>query len=87
LVTVHGPIHARWLNQIEFYFSIVQHKVLTPNDFSCLAAVAERLEEFGRHFGRIALAFEWKFTRADLIAPVARMRDRWAQSPPLKLAA
>jgi hypothetical protein len=26
-------VHASWLNQIEIYFSIVQRKVLTPNDF------------------------------------------------------
>ncbi|MEK6592015.1 MAG: hypothetical protein AABZ67_02920 [Pseudomonadota bacterium] len=31
------PVHASWLNQIEIYFSIVQRKALTPNDFSCLA--------------------------------------------------
>ena len=30
---VHTPVHASWLNQIEIYFSIVQRKVLTPNDF------------------------------------------------------
>ena len=35
LVPVHGPVHASWLNQIEIYFSIVQRKVLTPNDFTC----------------------------------------------------
>ena len=40
---VHLPIHASWLNQIEIYFWIVQRKVLTPNDFPCLEAVAERL--------------------------------------------
>jgi hypothetical protein len=39
LVAVHGPVHASWLNQIEIYFSIVQRKVLTPNDFPSLAAV------------------------------------------------
>lgn len=31
---IHLPIHASWLNQIELYFSIVQRKALTPNDFS-----------------------------------------------------
>jgi hypothetical protein len=29
-------VHASWLNQIEVYFSIVQRKVLTPNDFQSL---------------------------------------------------
>src|SRR5215831_5305612 len=50
LVPVHGPVHASWLNQIEIYFSIVQRKVLTPNDFPCLEAVAERLANFERYF-------------------------------------
>ena len=39
LILVHLPTHASWLNQIEIYFSIVQRKVLTPNDFPDLAAV------------------------------------------------
>ncbi len=34
LVPVHAPVHASWLNQIEIYFSIVQRKALTPNDFT-----------------------------------------------------
>ena len=87
LVPVHGPVHASWLNQIEIYFSIIQRKVLTPNDFPCLQAVAERLENFERYFESIAHPFEWKFTRTDLNALIARMRVRWAQSQPLKLAA
>jgi len=29
-----APLHASWLNQVEIYFSIIQRKVLTPNDFS-----------------------------------------------------
>jgi hypothetical protein len=33
---IHLPIHASWLNQIELYFSIVQGKALTPNDFDSL---------------------------------------------------
>ena len=66
LVLVHLPIHASWLNQIEIYFSIVQRKVLQPNDFTDLAAVEERLLGFGRHYEQVAQPFEWKFTRDDL---------------------
>ena len=36
---VHTPIHASWLNQVELYFSIVQRKVLDPNEWSSLAAL------------------------------------------------
>ena len=87
LVPVHAPVHASWLNQIEIYFSIIQRKVLTPNDFACLQAIAERLSNFERYFESIAYPFEWKFTRADLNALIARMRVCWAQSQPQKLAA
>ena len=37
LILIHTPVHASWLNQVEIYFSIVQRKVLTPNDFSSSA--------------------------------------------------
>jgi hypothetical protein len=54
LVLVHGPVHASWLNQIEIYFSIVQRKALTPNDFRSLAAVERRLLAFQRHYETLA---------------------------------
>jgi DDE superfamily endonuclease len=73
LVLVHGPLHASWLNQIEIYFSIVQRKVLTPNDFSGLDAVAERLLAFQRYYESIAKPFEWKFTRHDLMQLLSKM--------------
>jgi hypothetical protein len=61
--------------------------MLTPNDFPSLEAVAERLANFERDFETIARPFEWKFTRVELNALIARMRHRWAQTQPLKLAA
>jgi len=77
---VHGPVHASWLNQIEIYFSIVQRKVLTPNDFSGLAAVADRLRRFEIRFEEIAHPFQWKFTRKDLAALLEKIaaHDRLA---------
>ena len=66
LTLVHLPVHASWLNQIEIYFSIVQRKLLQPNDFSDLTAAEERLLAFGRHYEQVAQPFEWKFTRDDL---------------------
>jgi hypothetical protein len=76
---VHGPVHASWLNQIEIYFSIIQRKVLTPNDFPTLEAVAERLERFERRYEVMAKPFEWKFTREDLTELMKRL-DRESQS-------
>jgi hypothetical protein len=63
---VHLPIHASWLNQIEIYFSIVQRKVLNPNDFTDLGEVAHRLLAFQRRYEQTAVPFDWRFTRADL---------------------
>lgn len=60
------PVYASWLNLIEIYFSIVQKRVLTPNDFGSLAAVADRIIQFQYHYEQIAEPFEWKFTRHDL---------------------
>jgi hypothetical protein len=65
-VAVHLPTHASWLNQIELYFSIVQRKALTPNDFTTIQALAHRLLAFQEHYNRTANPFTWKFTREDL---------------------
>lgn len=74
LVLVHGPIHASWLNQIEIYFSILQRKALTPNDFRSLQELAQRLLAFERHYQTIAQPFEWRFTRKDLTAWLRKLR-------------
>jgi hypothetical protein len=73
LVPVHGPVHASWLNQIEIYFSILQRKALTPNDFPSLEAVQERILSFQNYYETIASPFEWKFTRRDLDALLGRI--------------
>jgi hypothetical protein len=66
LILIHLPVHASWLNQVEIYFSVIQRKVLTPNDFSSLTQVADRLLAFQNFYEQIAKPFDWKFTRADL---------------------
>jgi hypothetical protein len=43
---VHLPVHASWLDQVEIYFSIVQRKVVNPNDFADLDQITERLRRF-----------------------------------------
>jgi len=73
LVLVHTPVHASWLNQIEIYFSIIQRKVLTPNDFVSLPAVEDRLLRFQDHYERAAAPFQWTFTRQDLAALLAKL--------------
>ena len=70
---IHLPVHASWLNQIEIYFSVVQRKVLSPNDFADLDAVERRLLDFQDRYQQLATPFEWKFTRADLHRLMVRL--------------
>ena len=73
---VQLPIHASWLNQVEVYFSVVQRKVLTPNDFSDLAEIEARLAAFERRYEKSAKPFEWKFTRHDLALLMKKLADK-----------
>ena len=63
---VHLPVHASWLNQAEIFFSILQRKVLTPNDLTDLDALAARILAFQDRYNATATPFDWCFTRADL---------------------
>jgi hypothetical protein len=76
LTLVHTPVHASWLNQIEIYFSIVQRKVVTPNDFTSLHQLEDRLLAFQARYEQTAQPFRWTFTRADLVDLLARLKDK-----------
>lgn len=76
---IHLPTHASWLNQIEIYFSVVQRKVLTPNDFADLETLGECLLAFQGRYEQVAKPFAWKFTRHDL----DRLLSRLAEHQPL----
>jgi len=58
--------YASWLNQVEIYFSILQRKVLTPNDFASLEQLQDRILQFEKYYEQAAQPFKWKFTRRDL---------------------
>ena len=82
LVPVHLPIHASWLNQVEIYFSVLQRKVLTPNDSVSLAELETRILAFQADYEHLAKPFEWRFTRADLARLLQRLAARDASSLP-----
>ena len=58
---------------MEIYFSVVQRKVVSPNDFRDLSAAESRLLDFQQHYEQIATPFEWKFTKNDLNALFERI--------------
>ena len=75
VIPVHLPIHASWLNQIEIYFSIVQRKVLTPNDSESLEELQTRILEFQHRYEELAKPFEWKFTKDNLAELLDKLAD------------
>lgn len=76
IIPVHTPVHASWLNQVEIYFSIIQRKVLDPNDFSSLDELKERLLGFQKHYEAVAQPFQWKFTRQNLRTLLEKIETR-----------
>ena len=83
---IHLPAHASWLDQAEIYFSVVQRKVLTPNDFTGLDQIRDRLAAFETRYNAIARPFTWKFTRTDL-SDLLRRIDAHDKTQPHALAA
>ena len=83
-ILVHTPVHASWLNQVEIYFSLVQRKVLTPNDFADLAAVEQRLRLYEELTNQAPRPFEWRFDRAKLKAFLKRLAAHEAVAASLR---
>jgi hypothetical protein len=76
LILVHTPVHASWLNQVEIYFSLVQRKVLTPNDFASLDEIEERLRFYETLTNGEPRPFQWKFDRDKLAAFLERLEKK-----------
>ena len=89
-IMIHTPVHASWLNQIEIFFSVIQKKVVTPNDFGSLDALSATLLAFVDRYNQTARPFSWKFTAADLrdlMDRISRHEQQDAQDEPLPKAA
>lgn len=80
-VMVHTPVHASWLNQVEIYFSVVQRKVVSPNDFTDLTQVGDRLRAFEDRYNATAQPFQWKFATSDLDDLLTRLDQHTADHP------
>lgn len=63
---VHLPIHASWLNPVEIFFSIVQRKIVKPQNFPDLEVLAQRLLAFQDRYNLSAHPFKWRYTRKHL---------------------
>jgi hypothetical protein len=79
-VMVHTPVHASWLNQVEVYFSIIQRKALSPNNFTDLDMIEQRLSRFEDRYNDAATPFKWKFTTNDLADLLDRLDRQQTQT-------
>jgi transposase len=82
---VHVPVHASWLNQVEIVFSILQRKILSPNDSVDLDALTERIAAFEASFNERGEPFHWRFTRSDLELFLKKLEAH--EDPPAERAA
>lgn len=56
------PTNASWLDQIENWFSILQRKLLQPNDFENVTQLADAIMEFIRCENLSAKPVRWTYT-------------------------
>ena len=77
-VLVHTPVHASWLKRVKVYFFIIQRRALSPNDFTDLDVVEQRLAGFEVRFNTAAKPLNWKFTTNDL---ADRLENSTPRSP------
>jgi transposase len=80
-IMIHTPVHASWLNQIEIFFSVIQKKAVTPNDFGSLEELSATLLAFTGRYNQTARPFSWKFTAADLHDLMDRISRHEQQDP------
>ena len=66
-------MHASWLNQVEVYFSLLQRKVLTPNDSADLQELELRIRLYEELTNKQPKPFDWKFTKYDLFDLLQRL--------------
>ncbi len=73
----------------QIYFSVIERKVVSPNDFTNLEQVERRLADFELRYNATARPFQWKFTPTDLDDHLARINQHQQQAaaPPIPQAA
>lgn len=78
-IMIHTPVHASWLNQVEIFFSVIQKKVVSPNNFPSLEKLSGTLLAFVERYNRTAEPFSWKYTADDLKNLLRRITEHEKQ--------
>jgi len=56
------PTNASWLDQIEIWFSILQRKLLEPNDFASTDALEQAIADYISYYAQTAKPIKWTYT-------------------------
>lgn len=56
------PTYASWLDQIEIWFSVLQRKLLQPNDFRSVEELAQKILAFVRCENQFPKPIQWTYT-------------------------
>ena len=56
------PTNASWLDQIEIWFSILQRKLLEPNDFASTDALEQAIADYITYYSQTAKPIKWTYT-------------------------
>jgi hypothetical protein len=76
---------------MEIFFSVIQKKALSPNDFPSVGKLSETLLAFVSRYNRTAEPFSWKYTASDLKDLLRRISEHEKQDiehqPGLAMAA
>jgi hypothetical protein len=81
-IMIHTPLHASWLNQIEIFFSVIQKKLATPNDFDSLEQLSATLLGSADRYNHTARPFTWKPAASDPHGPMDRISRHEQQDNP-----
>lgn len=67
-ITVYWlPTYASWLDQVEIWFSVLQRKLLTPNDFPSTTVLGQQILAFIARHNDTARPIAWSYTTEKLI--------------------
>jgi hypothetical protein len=73
---VQTPVHASWRKQVELSCSILQRKVLTPNEVAALAAIRLRLAWYAELSHQHPTPLQWQVDRATLTPWFVKLEAR-----------
>jgi hypothetical protein len=57
------------------FFSVIQKKVVSPNDFASTVQLSQTLFAFADRYNRTAKPFNWKYTATDLASLLRRIGE------------